>query len=238
MKRTTLNLKAPISVLLAVLITIVWFSPIAVVSALAEPPAASLAIDNMPGLQAPVGTLTVKGDVRIAGNPAATGATVLSGSLITTGTGATAVIDMGALGRIEVEQLTEITLTMQEKNVDVELFKCGNVLLSLSSGVNGVVHVVHKKDVGVWSERREVDVHTKSGNDVLVKRDQGKEKIVKAGHHTEFDDAIDVTATGDSVFRVYCHEDHYVALWFLPLAGLLFISGEEAPPVLTTIQPQ
>lgn len=56
------------------------------------------------------GTLTVKGgSVTINGNPAQTGATVMSGSTIATSSGK-AIIDLGALGRVEVGDHTTVTL--------------------------------------------------------------------------------------------------------------------------------
>ncbi|MFY9555959.1 MAG: hypothetical protein WAV20_26750 [Blastocatellia bacterium] len=58
------------------------------------------------------GTLTVKaGQVSINGNAAQTGATVMTGSVITTGSNGKAIIDLGALGRVEVGDNTTITVT-------------------------------------------------------------------------------------------------------------------------------
>lgn len=57
------------------------------------------------------GTLTVKaGQVTINGNAAQTGATVLSGSVITTGSNGKAIIDLGALGRVEIGDNSTVTL--------------------------------------------------------------------------------------------------------------------------------
>ena len=58
------------------------------------------------------GALTVKaGQVSINGNTAQTGATVLSGSVISTNSHGKAVIDLGSVGRVEVGDNTTITLT-------------------------------------------------------------------------------------------------------------------------------
>lgn len=58
------------------------------------------------------GTLTVKaGQVTINGNAAQTGATVMTGSAITTSSNGKAIIDLGALGRVEVGDNTTVTLT-------------------------------------------------------------------------------------------------------------------------------
>jgi hypothetical protein len=58
------------------------------------------------------GTLSVKsGQITINGNVAQTGATVMSGSTIATGSSGKAVIDMGALGRVEIGEATTVTIT-------------------------------------------------------------------------------------------------------------------------------
>jgi hypothetical protein len=58
------------------------------------------------------GALTVKGgQVSINGNAAQTGATVMSGSVISTNSHGKAIIDLGAVGRVEVGDNTTITLT-------------------------------------------------------------------------------------------------------------------------------
>jgi hypothetical protein len=58
------------------------------------------------------GVLTVKkGKVTINGNGSQTGATVLSGSLIVTGSNGVAIIDLGPLGKVEVRDSTTVVLT-------------------------------------------------------------------------------------------------------------------------------
>jgi len=57
------------------------------------------------------GTLTVKsGRVTINGNSAETGATVLTGSVIATNSNGEAIVDLGALGRVEIGDRTTVTL--------------------------------------------------------------------------------------------------------------------------------
>lgn len=57
------------------------------------------------------GTLTVKsGRVTINGNSAETGATVLTGSVIATNSNGEAIVDLGALGRVEIGDKTTVTL--------------------------------------------------------------------------------------------------------------------------------
>ena len=67
--------------------------------------------DSIPS-QDCTGTLTVKaGQVTINGNAAQTGATVLTGSVISTSSNGKAIVDLGALGRVEIGDNTTVTLT-------------------------------------------------------------------------------------------------------------------------------
>jgi hypothetical protein len=116
------------------------------------------------------------------------------------------------------------------------------VTLFLPAGVSGLVKILNMTDVGVLHKDREVDVKVFKG-EALVKYGQGKEKIVKAGDHKEFDNAIEVTSTGDSVVKVYCLEDNYPILLWAGLAAIAIqarelIGGGETPPVLSQLNPE
>jgi hypothetical protein len=66
------------------------------------------------------GTLTVKaGQVTINGNAAQTGATVITGSVISTSSNGKAIIDLGALGRVEVGDNTTATLTCAAGSLEI-----------------------------------------------------------------------------------------------------------------------
>jgi len=198
--------------------------------------------DSLLVSQSPTGTLTAHGPVLVNGNEAKTGATITDGSVIQTRTGGHALVELGAPGRVELDPITAITLSMTSNSIQASLDKCGQgVTLFLPAGVAGLVKILNMSDVGVLHKDKEVDVKVFKG-EALVKYGQGKEKIVKAGDHKEFDNAIEVTSTGDSVVKVYCLEDHYpLLLWaglaaiIIPIAGLG--SDEPLPGVLSPIAP-
>src|SRR2546426_8370478 len=74
----------------------------------AAPDVAKLAAETNP-LQDCTGSLTVvSGQVKINGNEAKTGATVLTGSLIATDSNGDAIIDLGGVGRVELGEGTTI----------------------------------------------------------------------------------------------------------------------------------
>jgi hypothetical protein len=98
--------KATLSLLLAAIIATVF-----TVRSLAAPDSGAARADAE-FAQDCTGTLTVaSGQVTINGNPAQTGATVLTGSVIATGSNGKAIIDLGTMGRVELGDNTSITLT-------------------------------------------------------------------------------------------------------------------------------
>jgi hypothetical protein len=100
------NLKALLSLLLAVSVTTL-FTLRAYAADEVKAPAAGAAS----AVQDCTGTLTVKsGKVMLNGNEAQTGATVMNGSVISTGDNGRVIIDLGALGRIELGHHTTVTV--------------------------------------------------------------------------------------------------------------------------------
>jgi hypothetical protein len=190
------------------------------------------------------GTLTARGPVLVNGNDAKTGATVTDGSVIQTRTGGHASIELGAPGRVELDPITAITLSMTPKSIRASLNKCGwGVTLILPSGVSGLVKIYDISDVGVLNKDREVEVRVIKG-EALVKYGQGKERTLKAGDHRQFDDAIEVSSVGDGAFKVLCDKDHYpLLLWAGLLAAAIpitdAVSGGDGPliPVLSQLNP-
>lgn len=192
--------------------------------------------------QALTGALTTHGPVIVNGSDAKTGSTVADGSVIQTRTGGHAIIELGAPGRVDLDPITAITLTWTSNSVQASLDKCGQgVTLTLPAGVSGLVRILNMTDVGVLKKDREVDVKVFKG-EALVKYGQGKEKIVKAGDHKEFDNATEVIATGDAVVKVYCLEDNYPLLLWAGLAAIAIpireaIGGPVFLPDLSPLNP-
>ena len=99
--------------------------------------------ENLPALQAPTGNLTTRGPVLVNGTEAKTGLTILSGSVIQTRTGGHATIEMGPVGRVDLDPITAITLVMTSNSVDASLDKCGEgVTFTLPAIEKGAVFLV------------------------------------------------------------------------------------------------
>lgn len=239
MKTPKTGIKAPISLLLAFALATLFVSPLAIAGA-NEAELDALA-DSLPVVQVPTGMLTVKGPVLLNGNEAKTGMTVLDGSVIQTRTAGEAYIEMGAIGRVDVWEFTAITLKMSPNSVDVDLNKCGKgVTVTVPPNVSGVVHILDRGNVGTFTNYRETDVKCIKGQ-ILVKYGADKEKILKAGDHRDFDNAKEVIATGDAVFKVYCDEEHFPILFLLPLTAIIIPVAEccgegITPPIIVSQQ--
>jgi hypothetical protein len=233
------GLKAPISFLLLLLALAAFcFNSFAVFGA--GEASAPAAVNDLPAFDEMTGMMTTKGHVLLNGQYIRSGVTVLNNSVIQTDTGAHALIEAGPLGRVDLDPLTAILLTYGDRSVQASLNKCGDgVTLNLPPDIRGLVKVIHISDVGVFSEHRDLDVKVYRG-EVLVKYGQGKERILKAGDHRDFDNATEVTSRGDAVFKVYCDEDHVVPLLGLPALALPFLATGAAavvPPFLSQLQP-
>ncbi|MEK6285842.1 MAG: hypothetical protein AABO57_08895 [Acidobacteriota bacterium] len=105
MKLRTSYPRVPISLVLAMAVATVF-----TLRAFAAPEVSKPAVDPYL-IQDCTGTLTVKsGQVTINGNPAQTGATVMTGSVLSTSSNGKAIVDLGALGRVEIGDNTTVTL--------------------------------------------------------------------------------------------------------------------------------
>lgn len=239
MKTPGTRTKAPISLLLTLALASLLMSPFAIAGA-NEAELKALA-DSLPVVQIPTGMLTVKGPVLLNGNEAKTGMTVLDGSVIQTRTAGQANIELGAIGRVDVWEITAVTLLLSPSALVVDLNKCGKgVTVTVPPNVPGTVRILDRGNVGTFTNYRETDVKCIKGQ-ILVKYGSDKEKILKAGDHRDFDNAHEVIATGDAVFKVYCDEEHFPLLFFLPLAAIIIPAtagtGNEIPQPISLSAP-
>lgn len=176
MKLRTSYLRASISIALAMAVVTLF-----TLSSFAAPEVSKIAGDR-DLTQDCTGTLTVKaGQVTINGNAPQTGATVMTGSVIATGSNGKAIIDLGALGRVEVGDNTTVTLT------------CAAGLLEIRTNCAKTDVEVRRGTVDVKSPKAEtlaagkkakydggVDITSAGGVDVKVECAGGK---VAAGTH-------------------------------------------------------
>ena len=99
------HLRVMLSLMLAVTVTSLFTWPVRATDEPKVPASESLALQDC------TGTLTVKsGNVTLNGNPAQTGTTVTNGSIISTGDNGNVIIDLGAVGKIELGHHTTVTV--------------------------------------------------------------------------------------------------------------------------------
>lgn len=122
------------------------------------------------------GTLTVKaGQVTINGNAAQTGATVLTGSVISTSSNGKAIVDLGALGRVEVGDNTTVTLTCVVGSLELRT-SCSKTEVEVR---RGAVDVRAPKTETLTAGKKQkydgaVDLSAGAGVDVKVECEGGK----------------------------------------------------------------
>ena len=133
------------------------------------------------------GEITVSGQVTVNGQPAVSGATVLSGASITTAKGSSAVVSLGKLGRVEVQEDANLTLQFSDAGI-VAMLDSGRARVSSSAGVASTVTTKNATFVGdpgqansflVEAECSHTHVDTSAG--VVTMREGSSDKRVSAG---------------------------------------------------------
>ena len=159
------------------------------------------------GLQAPAASLTGTGEIKLNGNRAVTGATVLSGNDVETGIDGDASIEMGELGRVQLRPDGHIRLVMSSGRYDVLVKECSSITLTVPAGATGEVK---------WEETQLTEVAVTSGEVRVNARGTG-ETILRAGETRTFNEGVEsVTANGQALLTVNCCDCD------LPAAGLYF----------------
>ena len=80
------------------------------------------------------GEITVTGQVTVNGASAVSGATILSDATVTTAKGSSAVVSLGKLGRVEVQEDTTLKLSFNDGGI-IAMLDSGRVRVSSSSNI-------------------------------------------------------------------------------------------------------
>lgn len=89
----------------------------------------------MPGDTAEI---SVTGQVTVNGQPAVSNSTITSGASITTAKGSSAVVSLGKLGRVEIQEDTSMNLRFSDTGI-IAMLDTGKVRVSASAGVASTV---------------------------------------------------------------------------------------------------
>ncbi|HVF92572.1 MAG TPA: hypothetical protein VNH22_21065 [Blastocatellia bacterium] len=167
MKRFKNYLRASISLLLALALTSVLS-----LHSFAAPEIEGNLPSAAPNVEppAPQSLGTLRGNAVINGNKMKTGATVLTGALVEAGS-ETAVIDLGALGRIEFRPGSKFTLTYSEGMVDIRS-QCGSTYFAVRRGQAELRRPSGDKETFIAGQDKkfdgEADIVTAGGTDLVV----------------------------------------------------------------------
>jgi len=133
------------------------------------------------------GELTVTGSVTVNGANAVSGATVFTDSTITTAQGSSAVVSLGKLGRVEVQEGTTVNLKFSDTGV-IAMADLGKVRVSTPAGVASTVTTKNATFVGDASQADNFLVeaecshsHIDTASGVVTMREGSSAKQVVAG---------------------------------------------------------
>jgi len=148
--------------------------------------------------QGVTGDLTVTGQVTVNGQPAVSSSTVTSGAVITTARASSAVVSLGKLGRVEIQEGSSVTLRFSDNSITASLEQgpasdsgscdMAKVRIASSAGIATTVTTKHGTVISdasqadnftVSTECSQAHVDTTSG--VVTLREGSSDKRVAAG---------------------------------------------------------
>jgi len=135
------------------------------------------------------GMLSGTGNISINGGQASAGATVLNGSLISTGSDGNALVELYGLGRIELKPNTTAKLEMSSNGIQVTLDGKGKLIQSLPSGVTGQVKFVGDQ------------AHLTVIRGELSAESATRTQTIKAGENINVASPIAAVSKGDTLFE-------------------------------------
>lgn len=83
---------------------------------------------------ATTGEITVTGQVTVNGQPAISNSTIVSGATITTAQGSSAVVSLGKLGRVEIQESSNLSLTFSDNSI-ITMLDAGKTRIASNTGV-------------------------------------------------------------------------------------------------------
>ncbi|MBK7394534.1 MAG: hypothetical protein IPI64_14775 [Chloracidobacterium sp.] len=149
-----------------------------------------LCVSSMIALAGPLvagAEITVTGQVTVNGQTAVSNSTITSGSSITTAKGSSAVVSLGKLGRVEVQEDTTMSLNFTDSSI-IAMLDSGKVRVSTPVGVASTVTTKNATFMGdsaqadnflVEAECSHSHIDTTSGSATM--REGANDKQVSAG---------------------------------------------------------
>lgn len=155
------------------------------------------------------GTLTGTGTMYVNGNVVQSGATVISGSIVATDANSEAVLDLGALGRINLRPGTEIKILLAANQSEVELRRCGSMTQTVPSGVKTRVIISTSQMMTVASSLGEATLRGRVAMGDKGAASKVDNIVVPQGESKSFDTVEEITANGEATFTLNCSDQQY-----------------------------
>ena len=125
-----------------------------------------LCVSSMIALAGPLvagAEITVTGQVTVNGQAAVSNSTITSGSSITTAKGSSAVVSLGKLGRVEVQEDTTMTLNFTDNSI-IAMLSDGKTRIANAAGVAATVTTKHATTIADSSQANNFFVQTACAN--------------------------------------------------------------------------
>ena len=133
------------------------------------------------------GVVTITGQVSVNGQTAVSNSTIMSGATVTTAKGSNAVVSLGKLGRIEIQEESTLSLRFSSSGVNAML-DAGTVRVSITSDMGSTVITSNATFVGDGGQPNNFVVavecsqsHLDTTSGVVTMNEDGKVQQVVAG---------------------------------------------------------
>lgn len=118
--------------------------------------------------QSLLGSIAVTGKVRVNGRTVDNGFPIQSESIVeTTAKGSSAVVTLDKVGRVEIQEGSEVRIEFGQQKIALAMFDTGKVKLATPAGTFATVRTVEAQIVGDRTKENEYTFDTSCGNIVL-----------------------------------------------------------------------
>ena len=145
------------------------------------------------------GMVTGTGELLINEDRIPNTGSIISGSTVSTGPDADAMIDLGALGHIQLRPNTTVKVLFSADSCQIIMERCGSFTQFVPNGVSAQVKLTLPKLAEVSSTRGEVSVAEDAGP-----QGRAAQYRIKAGKRKKIYNASDIAANGESSYTVNC----------------------------------
>src|SRR5262249_10081285 len=180
-----------------------------------------------PGSPAATGMVIGSGELKVNDSRVMSGATITSGSIVSTGPDGDASIDLGPVGHLRLRPNTSVKLVFGDGSCEISMEHCGSLTAVLPDGISSQVNFKEEKLTQVAATKGEAVV------DGVAMAEGGNAKTLHEGETRTYSKVAKVTARGDAAFSLNCCGDCKVPPTLIgpPVYGIVGFVGAAAATV-------